>query len=77
MDEQPVVQLDEAKLHDYLNLVQEYGEARQKNFGSSFNQADFIAGAGCILALINRMDKMPPRWIFGVMAGKECFKGKD
>lgn len=58
----------------FIKLAQEYGLARKKNFKEDFNQADFIAGASLIFAMIDRMDLVPPMWVIGVMAGRDVFE---
>jgi len=58
----------------YWNAVQKLGEEREEVFGKKFSQADFVAGACCILAHLDQMDLFPPKYFFGVMRGDKLFK---
>ena len=59
----------------YWNAVQKLGEERAEVFGKKFSQADFVAGACCILAHLDQMDLFPPKYFFGVMRGDKLFSG--
>ena len=38
--------------------------------GSLESEVDFIAGAGAVFAFLNRMDLVPPMWIFWPLGGR-------
>ena len=77
MEDTVVHKLTYKDIQAYIKSANDLGRKRQANFGENFNQTDFIAGASCILAFLERMDLMPVNWAFGPMMGRDVFEQKE
>jgi hypothetical protein len=69
--------MGERAVRRWLDKVYEVGRERNVSFGDKFSPADFAAGAGVLLAYLNRLDLMPACWVFGMhLGGKNPFAAK-
>jgi len=57
---------------DYKLFIQEKGLDRKKA-GTMKNEADFVAGAMCVMFFLEEKKELPSWWVLGTLANKELF----
>lgn len=60
----------------YVQLVQQHGAERARNFGRRFAEDDYLMGAGVIFEAAGAMGQLPASWTFGLMARRSPCTGR-
>jgi hypothetical protein len=66
--------LTDEQIQAIKEAVMEHGKARKQNFGSEFNEADFLCGVMCAFFATGTQAKIPAWWIFYPMSGRSIFE---